>query len=71
MMLSKKSVNCCKLSELCRVSSGLILGTVLYPSTAEINYEILAIEDGSSINGVVKKIENSDFFRRLPENKIE
>ena len=35
-----------------RLDSGAIID-------AEINYEILAIEDGSSINGVVKKIENS------------
>ena len=37
MMLSKKSVKCCKLSELCKVSSGLIFGNMLYPSAAK-NY---------------------------------
>ena len=47
-----------------RLDSGAIVD-------AEITYEILAIEDGSSINGIVKKIVNSTPTKKqiLPEDK--
>ena len=47
-----------------RLDSGAIVD-------AEITYEILAIEDGSSINGIVKKIVNPTPTKKqiLPEDK--
>lgn len=35
---------------------------------AEINYEILAIEDGSSVNGVVKKMVSSTPIKKQPSS---